>query len=494
MIFQPIFIRLVILLTFLQTYHSSLTKHIKIFNLIEQFRGSRFELICKSEKSLRNWIREIIIGSCLIEDEDQNSLNQNSQFDSNGLIYKFDEVILRPRLNSLELHPFEDLHGFVEQRCYGDQTDSTKDLFCIYLNYGFDQGRGMVIVCRQSMIKSIVKRLFKSEIDLPNQHNPNSGRLNVIDMPEKGGKGVKASKKYLMGDSIINTYPTLIVTLEDQLWDLPEAFDLEKTMVDYLPIHTRSQIATLHGKGETEVSWMESVFQRNGFQLRLGSQPYLALFPDASRVNHDCRPNVIYHIDRTSLKLNMYAARQIELGQELVIAYLDIQQPTETRRAQLRKHYGFECQCSICSLPEPSIQLSDSRLNQIERLTKTLNDWSSRSKANTSLAEDLLRLYELEGLEIYLADPYASLAVRYNAIKDLDKARFYASLAILHQIRIGGPSSSNLKDMITLRDSPETHWSYDYRYEDEIYYNFCQCGTDGTSLFTKSILCLHQVT
>ncbi|EGF99295.1 uncharacterized protein MELLADRAFT_68703 [Melampsora larici-populina 98AG31] len=485
-----------VLIALVNRYHAAVAQESTLSDLVEQPLGSIYQAAtCMSQRSSNR--------SCPIHNEFQNSSSQSPSFRSDGLVYKFDEVTVKPILQSTD--ESKELYGFVQQRCYDHQTEPTEDPFCIYLNYGFNQGRGMVILCRRSALQGIIEQTFKPESSLLKEMNRSSGKFNVVDMPEKGGKGMIASQKYLIGDLILTSYPVLILTLEDELWEVSESFDLEKTLVDYLPLETRAEIATLHGEGETEVSWMMSVIWRNSFALTLEDEPYMALFLDPSgslmranfarRANHDCRPNTIYHTDQTTLKLNMYAAREIEVGQELVTTYLNIRQPTETRRAHLREHYGFECQCSVCSLPEHLIKFSDSRLNQIKKLLDELIDWSSTSNANTytSRAEDLLELYKLEGLEIDMADPYLAAAMRYNAIKNLDKTKLYASLAVLHEIRISGVASQNLANMISLRDFPEAHWSYDYRYGESMYYNFCQCGLDGSSLLTKSTLCIHQL-
>ncbi|EGF99294.1 uncharacterized protein MELLADRAFT_68704 [Melampsora larici-populina 98AG31] len=457
-----------VFIALIQHHNSSLAQGSTQPKLVEQPRGSSFELTCISERSLTNVMRDTN-RSCPINDEFQSFSGQGPQFRSDGLVYKFDAVTVKPIRKSPDDEKSDDLHGFVQQRCYRDEIETTNEPVCVYLNSGFNHGRGMVIVSRRSVLEGIVERIFKPESMLAKDFNRNPGSFNVIDMPEKGGKGIIASQKSHVGDLVLTTYPVLIITFEAGLWNHPQAFDLEKTMVDYLPLETRAEIATLHGEGDTEASWMVSAIQRNSFQLMLEGEPYVALFLDASRANHDCRPNVVYHTDGATLKLNMYAVREIEVGEELVAAYLNIQQPTETRRAYLRQHYGFECQCSVCSLPEHLIELSDSRLKQIGELSEALSDWTSTSIADTSMAENLLELYKLERLEIYMADAYATAAARYNSIKDCDKARIYASLASSRDIRLRGAGSEYLEDMISLRDSPEAHWTYDHRNKQDMH-------------------------
>ncbi len=44
----------------------------------------------------------------------------------------------------------------------------------------------------------------------------------------------------------------------------------------------------------------------------------------------------------------MRAARLIDAGEELTIAYIDVQAPLSHRREQLSFGYGFMCECELC--------------------------------------------------------------------------------------------------------------------------------------------------
>lgn len=42
-----------------------------------------------------------------------------------------------------------------------------------------------------------------------------------------------------------------------------------------------------------------------------------------SRFNHDCRPNANYWFDPTTLTHNIYATRQIAVGEEISLTYIE---------------------------------------------------------------------------------------------------------------------------------------------------------------------------
>jgi hypothetical protein len=77
----------------------------------------------------------------------------------------------------------------------------------------------------------------------------------------------------------------------------------------------------------------------------------LGVFPLAARFNHSCIPNCTQSFiscDQT-VRLFVYANRDILEGDELTIAYIDVGTSTSRRRQQLLSSYGFYCHCSRCS-------------------------------------------------------------------------------------------------------------------------------------------------
>jgi len=71
-----------------------------------------------------------------------------------------------------------------------------------------------------------------------------------------------------------------------------------------------------------------------------------ALFALTCCANHSCVPNVQlqYNEDSTGV---LVALRDLEPHEELCINYVNLEQPTQLRQADLR-HYGFTCSCERC--------------------------------------------------------------------------------------------------------------------------------------------------
>ena len=73
-----------------------------------------------------------------------------------------------------------------------------------------------------------------------------------------------------------------------------------------------------------------------------------SVFALSSRLNHSCLPNVIHSWCSKTGTLTLRAAMDIPMDSELTIAYRARGLPCGERRAQLRREFGFVCECDLC--------------------------------------------------------------------------------------------------------------------------------------------------
>lgn len=73
-----------------------------------------------------------------------------------------------------------------------------------------------------------------------------------------------------------------------------------------------------------------------------------AVYLEPSMFNHSCHPNLDARWVHGDATLTLVAARDVEPGEELRIAYIDVEQPVRARREQLHWGYGFVCACELC--------------------------------------------------------------------------------------------------------------------------------------------------
>jgi len=70
------------------------------------------------------------------------------------------------------------------------------------------------------------------------------------------------------------------------------------------------------------------------------------MYVSASYFNHDCAPNV--RKERAGRKLLFYTTRDVALGEELCISYIDLKDDVIERRKQLSANWYFDCVCNRC--------------------------------------------------------------------------------------------------------------------------------------------------
>ncbi|KAI4520273.1 SET domain-containing protein [Schizophyllum commune Loenen D] len=82
--------------------------------------------------------------------------------------------------------------------------------------------------------------------------------------------------------------------------------------------------------------------QEKGESEMLGWAVYVA----GSYFNHDCAPNV--RKIRRGRALQFVTMRDVALGEELCITYVDVQDTKASRAAQFAQHWNFVCGCARC--------------------------------------------------------------------------------------------------------------------------------------------------
>ncbi|CAF0828134.1 unnamed protein product [Brachionus calyciflorus] len=75
------------------------------------------------------------------------------------------------------------------------------------------------------------------------------------------------------------------------------------------------------------------------------------LYEYQSMINHSCKPNAEISFRNNNFELSIVALEDIQMGQEVLISYLDeceLNSSRHTRQKMLRENYLFNCQCERC--------------------------------------------------------------------------------------------------------------------------------------------------
>jgi len=114
------------------------------------------------------------------------------------------------------------------------------------------------------------------------------------------------------------------------------------------------------------------IFKTNALPCGPGS-PIGGVYPTICLINHSCDSNSHHSWNDTISSETIHALRDIKAGEEITICYKD-PETYQARRAKLRGSFGFDCDCSLCSLPLEERQKSDTRRTRIAQLDEDIGD------------------------------------------------------------------------------------------------------------------------
>ncbi|GMF60736.1 unnamed protein product [Phytophthora fragariaefolia] len=72
----------------------------------------------------------------------------------------------------------------------------------------------------------------------------------------------------------------------------------------------------------------------------------IGMFPEGALFNHDCDPNCVVSFNEREMRVHV--VRDVEVGEELTVSYVELMQSTKARRKELKESYFFDCECKRC--------------------------------------------------------------------------------------------------------------------------------------------------
>ncbi|TGJ81252.1 hypothetical protein E0Z10_g7516 [Xylaria hypoxylon] len=347
----------------------------------------------------------------------------------------------------------------VDRTCYRAGPDE----YCTYTNALFNNGEGVSFIATAESISHITNRsAFRSEVSVPKIDGPYR-EAKILGK----GQGLVVTKAVRTGQTLISRTPALVVganTVKTLKRD--ELDDLLVRAVDNLPSMHRDDILELstHDGARTHREKVGKIFRTNSFSTGShdGNSNFQSLFATVSRINHSCRPNCAYFFDSNTFSQNVVAVRDIQLGEELSVAYIDPILPRSERLKRL-KAWGFECLCERCSANATQTAESDENVAEILRLWKELDNYSASSHATPAMAERLISLYNEEGLQSRVQEAHYRAAVEWIGIGEIEKASEHAALCVKYGTLFKGPGRPFIEKMNQLLDNPTSHPHWMFR-------------------------------
>jgi hypothetical protein len=380
--------------------------------------------------------------------------------------------------------------------------------YCVYAHPNFAAGRGIALVTTPEAAQALANLPIFSELADSAAAtafigsasiNTRSPATEVRYMPGKG-RGLAASQPMHRGTQVMAYTPALVLhrNLVDDL-GRADQLRLLRDAVGQLPeVTTRAafwrQLGQTHAEGDDDIL---DIVMNNSFNLPVlpgtGMGPFIGNFPEVSMYNHDCRPNVAFHLDYGIIhRTTVAASAGVPRGQELSISYVDGFRVRAVRRERTLRNWGFGCACAQCSLPDALVNASDHRLWRLYEVEKSLllspgepggdekhrqGGGSGRTGRTGRTEQDesahasetrtldavalLLSIYEQERLmEPHGASALRLAALNYNAFRRPEAAVKYALLALEQFVVEEGANSVRVREMVSLLDDPEAHWSW----------------------------------
>ncbi|KAH6650504.1 hypothetical protein F5144DRAFT_637353 [Chaetomium tenue] len=324
--------------------------------------------------------------------------------------------------------------------------------FCIFSNPESGEGMSLVTTSRSAFVVATAEMPLSTGLE--------AGAFYEADIPGKGS-GLIANRTIRKGEIIMERPPALLIQAVPHADLEPEVRnEVYQVAVDRLPEPARARFLCQVG------STIYDKIERNSFRIFVDGDrkhsAHLGVFPEVSKFNHDCRPNVHYRLN--GLKHTTVAVRDIPAGDELTISYIYGRAPHSTRQSQLRE-WGFACSCQQCTLNTTETGASDNRIRQIKALeTEIERIISTRGAAAAELRPEmggkLVELYRAERLDAYLAPAYTRAALIYAMFGEEERAREYAAEAVAALERETGPGAKDGESMRRLAREPRGHWAW----------------------------------
>ncbi|KAG6997745.1 SET domain-containing protein 5 [Physcia stellaris] len=281
--------------------------------------------------------------------------------------------------------------------------------------------------------------------------------FEVLPVPEKG-RGLVARFDIARGTRILYENP-LITT--PHLSPIGQMESNIATKLKLLSKTQQRQFLSLHNNfpGKHPFS---GVVKTNA--LPCGPNSLIGgIYPTICLINHSCLPNAHNSWNSDTRCVTIHAIHYIHAGEEITISY-DKGGPSDTRQTHLKDAFGFDCNCSVCSLPPLELQNSDARRLQIQHLDQTIGDPNRVMSRPDDCLADCRSLLQVLEEEFHGGAPSARLY--YDAFQicithgDQARASVFAGRGYKSRVICEGEDSPETQKVKNLMENPASHRNF----------------------------------
>ncbi|KAG6299772.1 hypothetical protein E4U45_004313 [Claviceps purpurea] len=270
----------------------------------------------------------------------------------------------------------------------------------------------------------------KKDYRTTTMNSPASDSMYALqDVPGKG-KGLVATQHIPKGTRILSEQP--LITIPRHM-ELQEQRRLICQKVEALRDDQRRAFLSLHNahpSEDSDDSVLFCIFQTNALP-GAESPDNVAVFLEASRINHDCENNAVHNWNDNIQRHTVHAMTDIHAGEEITISYVLSTQIRIFRQTRLELAYKFRCACRLCSLPVRQSRERDHKLEQIARLDQLYEtNFGMLPPERLGCLHTIIRHWVELGRENHVfAKVHEDAAILNIVFGDLARGRYFAQKA-----------------------------------------------------------------
>jgi len=192
------------------------------------------------------------------------------------------------------------------------------------------------------------------------QEVPVGSKFEVCSIPGKG-LGIVATTPIIKGERILTEVP--LIRLPSDIEELtPDDWEQRLLqLVDNCSPEEQKQLWALEDVNQEEEDEEEDgipksvtgIVLTNAYADTTMSKDEVikegGLFALISRFNSSCCPNLTTYWNADKGVRFVHALRNVEVGEELCVCYVDLLKTRSDRRFELKSRYDFKCQCEACN-------------------------------------------------------------------------------------------------------------------------------------------------
>lgn len=268
---------------------------------------------------------------------------------------------------------------------------------------------------------------------------------------EGKGFGVIALRNIVAGELILAERPTLNVSLSNH--------DDNEEQFEALSEPDQQRVMSLHDACIVrKTKTLRGIIGANALCRGSDTRNGAVLCDVISRLNHSCSPNCDHSWNENASEMQIYAATDVCIGDELCIYYRDIRETKVERAYELWDVYRFRCSCSVCnSVDTSSIDSRRSRMLELDEEIRAVG-----AERGIPMVAELLALYDQEGIHLHSLRGQACFYAfqLHLATGNLLEAKPWIEKTYEHRKMCHGPHHVLTLEALAFVEKPESYPAY----------------------------------